>query len=102
VEKSGKPAVDRSANPIMTGVDVKMFRHTFAVGCLERGLPKDDVARYLGHVNTDMIDKHYAPWVKALDEALIRRAEQVMAQAQPNKNMRIVANKGVRVAAAPR
>jgi len=29
VEKSGKPAVDRSGNPIMTGVDVKMFRHTW-------------------------------------------------------------------------
>lgn len=102
VEKSGLPAVDRSGNPIVKSVNVKMLRHTFAVGCLVAGVPKENVARMLGHVSTEMIDAHYAPWVKELDDAHIRKVREVMAQAKPKKGLRLVAKKGVRVATAVR
>jgi len=36
------------------------------------------ITRRIRRDRTDMVDKHYAPWV-ALDDALIRREEQVMA-----------------------
>jgi integrase len=56
VEKSGVPAFDRNANPIMKSTNIKMFRHTFAVGCLTAGIPKENVARMLGHQTTAMLD----------------------------------------------
>jgi site-specific recombinase XerD len=100
VEKSGVPAFDRNGNPIMKATNAKMFRHTFAVNCLIDGIPKDNLARMLGHVGTEMIDKHYAPWVKGLDDAHILKVREVMAHAKPRKNLRVVASDGVRVAAA--
>ena len=100
VEKSGLPAVDRSGNPIVKSANVKMLRHTFAVACLVAGVPKENVARMLGHISTEMIDAHYAPWVKGLDDAHIRKVWEVMAQAKPRKGLRVVAAEGVRVAAA--
>lgn len=33
----------------------------------------EDVAKMLGHVNAEMIRKHYAPWVPNLEEAYLRR-----------------------------
>jgi len=71
VERSGIPAFDRHGNPVMKSTNVKMFRHTFAVGWLIAGAPKDTVARMLGHVRTDMIGAHYAPRMKGLDDAHI-------------------------------
>ena len=29
--------------------------------------------KMLGHVNTDMVRKHYAPWVEEMDQTHIRR-----------------------------
>ena len=81
---------------------MKMFRHTFAVGCLTAGIPKENVARMLGHVSTEMIDAHYAPWVEGLDVAHIRRVREVMAQAKPKTGLSVVTSKGHRVAAAGR
>lgn len=86
----------------MKSTNVKMFRHTFAVGCLMDGVPKENVARMLGHVGTEMIDAHYAPWVKGLDDAHIRKVHEVMAQAKPRKSLKVVSSDGVRVAAAAR
>jgi site-specific recombinase XerD len=100
VEKSGLPAVDRNGNPIVKSANVKMLRHTFAVGCLVAGVPKENVARMLGHISTDMIDAHYAPWVKGLDDAHIRKVREVMAQAKPKKNLKLVLKQGLRVAVA--
>jgi integrase len=100
VEKSGVPAFDRHGNPVMKATNVKMLRHTFAVGWLIAGAPKENVARMLGHVRTDMIDAHYAPWVKGLDDAHIRKMREVMALAKPKKNLKLVSKQGVRVAAA--
>jgi integrase len=102
VEKSGIPAVDRNGNPVLKSANVKMFRHTFAVGSLTAGIPKENVARMLGHVSTDMIDAHYAPWVKELDDAHVRKVREVMAQAKPQKGLNVVASKGRRVATAGR
>lgn len=50
----------------------KQFRHTFAVRQLERRLRPEVIARQLGHVDATMVRKHYAPWVKSLDDAHIR------------------------------
>ena len=102
VEKSGLPAVDRNSNPIMKSANVKMFRHTFAVGCLTAGVPKENVARMLGHVSTEMIDAHYAPWVEGLDAAHVRKVREVLAQAKRKTGLRVVASKGNLVATAGR
>jgi site-specific recombinase XerD len=53
--------------------NAKQLRHTFAVGQLEAGQRPEEVARMLGHTNTTMLQRHYAPWVKAIDEAHITR-----------------------------
>lgn len=52
--------------------NAKQFRHTFAVRQLRAGQRPEEVARMLGHVDTTMVRKHYAPWVRELDEAHIR------------------------------
>jgi len=100
IEKSGVPAYDRNGNPVMKATNVKMFRHTFAVGWLVAGADKETVAKMLGHTSTDMIDAHYAPWVRGLDDAHIRRVREVMAQVKLKKGLKLVSKKGVRVAAA--
>lgn len=51
----------------------KQFRHTAAVRWLCEGQMPEDVAKMLGHVNAEMIRKHYAPWVPNLEEAYLRR-----------------------------
>lgn len=53
--------------------NVKQFRHTAAVRWLKEGQRPEEVARMLGHVDTEMVRKHYAPWVPELDDAHIRR-----------------------------
>jgi integrase len=64
-DKQGK--VERKA------ANAKQFRHTFAVRQLKEGQRPEDVATMLGHVDTEMIKNHYAPWVEALDLAHISR-----------------------------
>jgi integrase/recombinase XerD len=41
------------------------FRHTFATNLLLAGVPLDRVATLLGHTNSKITEKHYAPWVRA-------------------------------------
>jgi integrase len=53
--------------------NVKMFRHTAAVRWLKEGQRPEEVAKMLGHVDTEMVRKHYAPWCPELDEAHVRR-----------------------------
>jgi integrase len=101
VEKSGVLAYDRNGNPMMKSTNVKAFRHTFAVGCLTAGIPKENVARMLGHQTTAMLDAHYAPWVEGLDDAHIRKVREFMGQAgKLKKGLKLVAKGGVEVAAA--
>ena len=102
VEKSGVPAYDRNGNPITKSTNVKMFRHTFAVGWLMAGGDKETLAKMLGHVGTEMIDAHYAPWVKGLDDAHIRRMREIMDRVKLKKGLKVVAKHGVRVATASR
>jgi integrase len=70
--KNGKPALDKFGNRKTTKPDAKMFRHTFAVGELLKGVPEEVVAKMLGHASTDMVRRHYAPWCKRRDDAHIR------------------------------
>jgi integrase len=56
--------------------NAKQFRHTFAVRQLRSGQRPEEVARMLGHVDTTMVRKHYAPWVPELDHAHIRTVIQ--------------------------
>jgi integrase len=67
------PGRDKHGKPIRKAANAKQFRHTFAVRQLRDGQRPEDVAKMLGHVDTDMIRKHYAPWVKDLDLAHITR-----------------------------
>ena len=53
--------------------NAKMLRHTFAVRQLQNGQRPEEVARMLGHVDATMVRKHYAPWVKELEDAHIQR-----------------------------
>jgi integrase len=53
--------------------NVKQFRHTAAVRWLVQGQRVEEVAKMLGHSDTNMVRKHYAPWVKDLDLAHITR-----------------------------
>jgi integrase len=53
--------------------NVRMFRHTAAVRWLREGQRPEEVAKMLGHVDTEMVRKHYAPWCPQLDEAHIKR-----------------------------
>jgi integrase len=85
VTKEGKPAVDNRGNPITKAPSPKMLRHTAAVGWLTVGLREEAVARMMGHVSTDMIRKHYAPWCKERDTAHIR---EVLVNSRPSNLIR--------------
>jgi integrase len=67
------PGRDKHGKPIRKAANAKQFRHTFAVRQLRDGQRPEDVAKMLGHVDTGMIRKHYALWVKDLDLAHITR-----------------------------
>ena len=40
------------------------FRGAFAVGLLQGGVSIENVAKLLEHGSIEVIEKHYAPWVK--------------------------------------
>ena len=44
---------------------VGQLRHTFASQCLTAGIPKEWIAKQMGHAGTNMIDLHYGMWIKA-------------------------------------
>ncbi len=75
------PGDDLDGETRSKDANAKQFRHTFAVRQLIAGQREEDVAKMLGHSNTNMIKKHYAPWVKKLDEAHVRRVFEVRAGA---------------------
>jgi integrase/recombinase XerD len=47
-----------------------MFRDTFAVECLLAGIPLEKVSILLGHSSVKITEKHYKPWVRALQHQL--------------------------------
>jgi integrase len=67
------PTMDDRGRPRRKQANCKQFRHTFAVRQLRAGQRPEEVAKMLGHVNTDMVRKHYAPWVEEMDQAHISR-----------------------------
>lgn len=56
------------------------FRHTFATNLLLAGVPLDRVATLLGHTNSKITEKHYAPWVRARQEQLEADVRRVWEQ----------------------
>jgi integrase/recombinase XerD len=46
------------------------LRDTFSVDLLSKGVPLDVVSKLLGHTSIKTTEKHYAPWVKARQDAL--------------------------------
>jgi len=67
------PTFDDQGQRKRKRANCKQFRHTFAVRQLRSGQRPEEVAKMLGHVNTDMVRKHYAPWVEEMDQAHISR-----------------------------
>jgi integrase/recombinase XerD len=68
-----------------------MFRDTFAVEMLLAGLPIDQVSILLGHKSVKIIEKHYAPWVKARQDQLassVRNAWQLLDEPKATKPKR--------------
>ena len=47
-----------------------MFRHSFSIDKLSKGMHVDDLANLLGHSSTRTTLKYYAPWVKARADRL--------------------------------
>ncbi len=46
------------------------FRDTFACRLLVKGVPLGEVSILLGHSNTNITQKHYAPWIRERQERL--------------------------------
>jgi integrase/recombinase XerD len=56
------------------------FRHTFATDLLLAGVPLDRVATLLGHANSKITERHYAPWIRARQEQLEADVKRVWDQ----------------------
>jgi integrase/recombinase XerD len=54
----------------IAGAHPHRFRDTFAVSLLERGVPLEVVSKLLGHASIRVTERHYAPWVKSLQDRL--------------------------------
>jgi integrase len=67
------PGRDGRGGQMTKKANSKMLRHTFAVRQLEMGQRPEEVAKMLGHVDATMVRLHYAPFVKELEDAHIRR-----------------------------
>ena len=56
------------------------FRHTFATDLLLASVPLDRVATLLGHTNSKVTERHYAPWIRARQEQLEADVRRVWEQ----------------------
>jgi len=72
--KSAVADAQRSFRKLFKLADVvghpHMFRDTFAVELLKRGVPIETVSMLLGHASIRVTEKHYRPWVKTLQDKL--------------------------------
>jgi integrase/recombinase XerD len=67
------------------------FRHTFVTDLLLAGVPLDRVATLLGHTNSKVTERHYAPWIRARQEQLEADVRRVWEQ-QPSTRVPIGTN----------
>ena len=58
-----------------------MFRDTFAVELLNKGVPIDRVSLLLGHSSVKVTEKHYAPFVKERQQQLENYARMAWDEA---------------------
>jgi integrase len=65
------PGLDSHGRERTNPANIKQFRHTFAVRQLVAGQRSEEVAKMMGHVSTEMVRRHYGPWVQEMDEAFI-------------------------------
>lgn len=56
------------------------FHHHFATNLLLAGVPLDRVATVLGHTNSKITERHYAPWIRARQEQLEADVRRVWEQ----------------------
>jgi integrase/recombinase XerD len=61
-----------------------MFRDTFAVALLNKGVPIDRVSLLLGHSSVKVTEKHYAPFVKERQQQLETYARMAWEDATVN------------------
>jgi integrase len=82
---------DRAIRTILTLAGVKhgsahVFRHTLATDLLSKGIPVETVAMILGN-SPAIVLKHYAPWVKARQDALESAVRMVWENEKPKFTM---------------
>ncbi len=63
----------------LQGAHAHQFRDTFAVELLLQGVPADRVATLLGNT-VRIVEKHYAPWVRARQEQLEADLQRVWSR----------------------
>jgi integrase len=65
------------------------LRDTFSVDLLSKGVPIDVVSKLLGHRSIKTTEKHYAPWVKARQDALEEAVKATWREGYGADNMRV-------------
>ena len=73
---------------------VQMFRDSFAVEYLSRGLLLRSVAKMLGHANTATTEKSYLPWVKELQDSHIADVRRVQSSVKTGKGKVVSMKRG--------
>ena len=55
---------------IEPAITFHILRHTYASRLAMRGVPLNVIAKQLGHSDTRMTEKHYAPWISVRQQRL--------------------------------
>jgi len=61
------------------------LRDTFAIRLLREGVPIERVSKLLGHQSIAITERHYAPWVKSLQDQLEKDVARVWARNDSGK-----------------